>query len=333
MQAHVERKTGMDENTRISVIIPVYNAEKYLRRCIDSVLAQTVQDFELILVNDGSTDKSELICNFYAKENQKIRVIFQENKGPSAARNTGIRNARGKYLVFVDADDWVENNYLEVLLEYMTEGGVSACRIEKQLRGQEKIIEYTKEEAQCSVLSVFGMRGVSVCKLYDAALIKKLEIYYDESVSICEDTLFIIHYLSKTYGKIYYLPFAPYHYIKTKEGITNSRYNKSYKFHMRALSEYEAIRRCEDYIEGDRALYYQKMWSVKGAVNTLRTMVANNYRDKKQYRGLRWLICKNSIRYIGWEGGNISTKISVMLSCISPKLELFIWKIMYAKRN
>lgn len=97
----------------ISVIVPVYNTEKYLRRCIDSVLAQTYADFELLLIDDGSKDKSGEICDEYAQKDARVRVFHKENGGVSSARNLGLDNARGEWVAFVDSDDYIEENYLK----------------------------------------------------------------------------------------------------------------------------------------------------------------------------------------------------------------------------
>lgn len=100
----------------ISVIVPVYNVENYLSRCIDSILAQTFSDFELILVDDGSTDSSGKICDEYAKKDSRIKVIHKENGGQSSARNIGIEMSDCKYISFIDSDDWISKDYLEYLL-------------------------------------------------------------------------------------------------------------------------------------------------------------------------------------------------------------------------
>ncbi|MBU6392003.1 MAG: glycosyltransferase, partial [Planctomycetes bacterium] len=100
----------------ISVIVPVYNAERFLNKSIESVINQSYKDIELILVNDGSTDGSETICNRYALADKRIRVISQKNSGPAAARNTGIRNAAGDFVFFLDADDFIEKNTMEILI-------------------------------------------------------------------------------------------------------------------------------------------------------------------------------------------------------------------------
>ena len=98
---------------KISVIVPVYNTEQYLRRCIDSVLAQTYQDFELLLIDDGSTDSSGAICDEYAARDSRVRVFHKVNGGVSSARNVGLDNARGEWVTFVDSDDYIEENFLK----------------------------------------------------------------------------------------------------------------------------------------------------------------------------------------------------------------------------
>ena len=100
---------------KISIIVPVYNVEKYLNRCIDSILNQTFDDFELILIDDGSTDKSGEICDKYMKDDSRVKVIHQKNSGPSYARNMGLNLANGDYIGFVDSDDWIDVNMYEHL--------------------------------------------------------------------------------------------------------------------------------------------------------------------------------------------------------------------------
>ena len=102
----------------ISIIIPIYNVEKYLVRCIESILNQSYKSFELILINDGSTDKSGEICDLYKSKDKRIKVIHKVNNGASEARNTGIENSNGGYICFVDGDDWIENNMLREMKEY-----------------------------------------------------------------------------------------------------------------------------------------------------------------------------------------------------------------------
>lgn len=118
----------------ISVIVPVYNVEQYIKRCVDSILKQTFTDFELILIDDGSPDQCSKICDNYALEDSRVKVIHQKNGGLSAARNTGIdyvfANSNSEWLCFIDSDDWVHEKYLEVLLNAAVccDTAVSMCR-------------------------------------------------------------------------------------------------------------------------------------------------------------------------------------------------------------
>lgn len=109
------------DKPEVSVIVPVYNNEKYLRRCIDSILTQSYRNFELILVNDGSTDNSGMICETYAKTHKNVVSVYQENAGVSAARNNGIKNSCGEYITFIDSDDFVEKHHLESMISALHE--------------------------------------------------------------------------------------------------------------------------------------------------------------------------------------------------------------------
>lgn len=106
-----------EKQIMITVIIPVYNIEDYITRCIESILNQSFKNFELLLINDGSTDGSGSICDKFANRDSRVKVFHQENKGVSAARNVGIQKARGKWIAFVDGDDWIEENSLEKLID------------------------------------------------------------------------------------------------------------------------------------------------------------------------------------------------------------------------
>ena len=105
---------------KLSIIIPVYNIENYLERCINSIIAQNINECEIILVDDGSTDTSSNICDFYSKQYDYIHTIHQINQGLSCARNTGIKNAKGDYIWFIDGDDYIENNALRIILDQIS---------------------------------------------------------------------------------------------------------------------------------------------------------------------------------------------------------------------
>ena len=122
----------------ISVIIPVYNADQYLRRCLDSILSQSYTTLEVILIDDGSQDNSPALCDALAQHDARIRVIHQENQGVSAARNTGIAHATGEYIAFVDADDYVANDFFEHLLQAATQqqADIVCCNLTELLNGE-----------------------------------------------------------------------------------------------------------------------------------------------------------------------------------------------------
>lgn len=122
---------------KISVIVPVYNVEKYLKRCINSILNQTFKNFELILVNDGSTDNSLNICKNYKEKDGRIQLISQTNKGLSAARNTGLKYAKGKYVCFVDSDDFIEKEYFSLLLSNIEKYNSDIAMCEYYLTNEE----------------------------------------------------------------------------------------------------------------------------------------------------------------------------------------------------
>lgn len=111
----------------VSVIVPIYNAEKYMDKCIDSICNQTLKDIEIILINDGSSDRSGEIANEYAKKDNRIKVIHQENSGPSVARNKGISIAKGKYVGFVDSDDYIEKTMYEALCSYASDKNIQVA--------------------------------------------------------------------------------------------------------------------------------------------------------------------------------------------------------------
>lgn len=108
-------------NPKISIIVPIYNVEKYLQKCVDSILCQTYKNLEIILVNDGSPDNCPAICDEYAKKDKRIKVIHKQNGGVSSARNAGLDVATGKYVQFVDSDDWVEPEYSKTMINLIEE--------------------------------------------------------------------------------------------------------------------------------------------------------------------------------------------------------------------
>jgi glycosyltransferase involved in cell wall biosynthesis len=213
----------------ISIIVPVYNTEKYLSRCIDSILAQTFTDFECIIIDDGSSDNCPVICDKYAKEDNRIVLIHQENAGVSAARNVGLDRARGEWIGFVDSDDWCDPDMFRVLHENAIkyDADVSICRFKINsndgIKKEEKnIIQILNGEQ--ATLKIFTpekyFRGFSFNKLIMAKLIFKNKLRYDPTIKYMEDLLFIYEVFKYTKKVINFLkPY--YNYFINSESVTN----------------------------------------------------------------------------------------------------------------
>ena len=317
------------EINMISVIVPVYKAEKYIRECIESILSQTYEDFELILVNDGSPDASGMICDQYAQRDSRVSVIHQNNQGVSAARNTGMQRAVGEYICFVDADDTVDREYLSILQHWMPVGGLAVCDVRSgnQVTYTEDSDRMTPEEAQVSALSGNGIKGYAPGKLLDAGMIREHGLSFSDDLTICEDLLFIIQYLKCITAEVVWNHSAVYRYRRNYHGAEKGRFLKHQNFRKNDLTEILALERCQPYLYSSEEI--RDAYSVrtaKAAVNTLRTMVANQYKDPEFKNRMLRLIRGSVLRCIRSPYLAASSKMSVCAAAISPRLEFFIWK-------
>lgn len=191
----------------ISVIIPVYNIEKYLPWCIQSVLNQSYPYFELILVDDGSTDSSSAICDEFAENDSRIRVIHKENRGVSAARNSGIEEAKGDFIVFVDSDDLIQKRMLQKMVAAIThyKTDLAICGYERFRDGWKQrhrlspyslvILQSRLELASVYKAPATNLFGVSIWgKMYRANLIREHNIRFREDINYEEDCIFNLDY-------------------------------------------------------------------------------------------------------------------------------------------
>ena len=189
----------------ISVIVPVYKVEKYLHRCVDSILPQTFTDFELILVDDGSPDKCGSICDEYAEKDPRVRVIHKPNGGVSSARNAGIDAAQGNWITFVDSDDYVTETYLEDLYEPeydLTVIGHIHYNLLHCTNEEKHLIPFStlfiNTEVFTEIIESNGKYWLLFCwgRLYRKNLIYQYHIQFDENLTVGEDYVFSIQYLS-----------------------------------------------------------------------------------------------------------------------------------------
>lgn len=227
-------------NKLISLIIPIYNAEKYLSNCIDSILNQTYSNIEVVLVNDGSTDRSGEICEEIKAEDSRVKVIHQKNSGPSAARNAGVLKSKGDYLQFVDADDHIESIMVEKLLS-VCENEVDLVLCGYYINGEEVKENIPDDEGMhtltefISKFPVFFKKNLINSpgnKLYRTKIIKDNAIKFNKNINNGEDLLFNIEYI-KHCRSISLVNLSLYHYNiltnplsltkKYKEGFFKSR--------------------------------------------------------------------------------------------------------------
>lgn len=221
-------------NDLISVIVPVYNVEKYLKECIESIINQTYKNLEIILVDDGSPDNCGKICDNYAKQDKRIKVIHKENGGVSSARNKGLEACTGKYITFVDSDDFIELNFCEVMLKKIKETA-SDCIVS----GYNRVYENKSETIMNSQLQIINQMeflqkilqvqlGMGFChmKLWKSEIIIKNNIKFDSQLLVGEDALFCMQ-ASEYVQKVCLLDRALYNYRFNTQSLVR-KYDNNY---------------------------------------------------------------------------------------------------------
>ena len=233
-------------NPKVSIIIPVYNTEHYLTKCLDSVINQTFKDIEIIIVNDCSTDKSLKIIEEYQKKDERIVIVdLKQNRGLANARNEGIKKIKGSYVAFVDSDDYVEKNYIEKLLIPGADIIVGSFYKEYWFKSLKNVVTKeqklkTKDEYIKDLLSFEKAVGCVWGKLFNANYLKEHNILFDENLKLAEDAEFCLRYVQYD-PKITYIPDVLYHYNFSSVSMVrtfNEFYADSYK---KALKKMEVL--------------------------------------------------------------------------------------------
>lgn len=240
---------------KVSIIIPVYNSEKYLSQCIKSILSQTYGNIELILINDGSTDKSLEICRKYAKQDKRVVLRSIENSGVSTARNIGLDIMSGEYVTFVDSDDWIENNTVELAVESMERENVDIViwSYFKNYPSAELPLtlvpggtrKFTDEKSLLYLKSIFSKYrsisnedvpiGTTMCKMYKTNFIKKIKLRFNQKLIRAEDMIFALNAFQSA-ESIYYIDQSLYHYRMNPDSISFS-----YKYIEDTLGPFNAL--------------------------------------------------------------------------------------------
>lgn len=217
---------------KISIIVPVYNTEEYIHRCIDSILAQTFVDFELILVDDGSPDRCGEICDEYALIDSRIKVIHKKNGGLSDARNFGLEVAEGDYIGFVDSDDWIEVDMYNILYQnaIQFDADISICKIRKTAgfitednkMNTNNCIMLNNEEAFDCLFNTKYYASHACDKLYSKSLFNGV-IY---PVGRIYEDMFTTYRLFENANKVIFSDYIGYNYFQREDGIVNSKFSQ-----------------------------------------------------------------------------------------------------------
>ncbi len=240
--------------SKVSIIIPVYNAEAYIRQCIDSIISQSFVDWELLLIDDGSVDRSLSICQDYALKDDRIKLFHKDNGGVSSARNLGLRNAFGDWIAFVDADDFLERDYLSSLLTldesdmviggYKNEKGVGEKISDA---GFTKVLgEIDFMQRKNSRIFYFPWR-----RLYKKHLIDRYHIFFDEEMRLSEDTCFTVRYMAHC-RCISFSPTCNYIY---RTGTGTAKYKLNYNEFEEHCSKFKEV-----------ISYFQSLTGIKLAI-------------------------------------------------------------------
>lgn len=237
-------------NSLISVIVPVYKCEKYLKKCVGSILSQSYSNLEVLLIDDGSPDGSPAICDSFAAADKRVKVFHKENGGASSARNVGLENATGDYVCFVDSDDLVPENSVLDLFQSITK---NACQYAEGICGilgrstvkktieKEKIISWAEnpKELLCYLTQIGSYSPYS--KIYDAKIIREHNLRFDESLKCSEDTLFIRQYLSHC-SRMVLIPTVVYEYNTENEASLSKRFYSDFcHYYVKKLEALEAL--------------------------------------------------------------------------------------------
>lgn len=297
----------------LSIIVPIYNVEDYLEECIQSILKQTFQRFEIILVNDGSSDSSGVICDEYKKKDNRIKVIHKENGGVSSARNIGLENAMGKYVAFVDPDDTIDFRMYEIMINKAINDDVDivVCKI-KIINNKLKIdkeskvwrvvnCKIVKEDIEKNLIPDILTNGQysmtsSVNKIYKIDLLKKTNIKFDEEMSHGEDARFNLLLIQEA-NSIEFIDKALYnYYIRDRVSLTRT-FNENLYDEIVENKNF-GLKLCKKYNINNTKGYHDEY--INNSINFIQDLIRSNLANsKKRKLVLRIINEKDFIEELG----------------------------------
>lgn len=305
----------------ISVIIPVYKVEKYLERCIKSVVEQTYKNLEIIIVDDGSPDRCPDICDAWAKEDSRIKVIHKDNGGLSSARNAGLRSATGQYIGFVDSDDWIAEEMYERLLTAIEndKSDIAACSVKmiwEDGSRSKMLVQFPNEvldkhSAQKCLLEESKLKNPVVYKLYKREVLKG--ILFD--VGKYHEDAFWSYRAIGAASKVSIIEYIGYFYLQRQDSIMGEQ------FSIRSLDAVEAYGRRYEYMKENfpslAPLALVKIWDICNYDGQRAMRYMQKADKKKAFQYLRRIQKKYPIKYIDYADQKATHKLWIMLSKIS----------------
>jgi len=323
----------------ISVIIPVYNIEAYINKCVESVVNQTYKNLEIILVDDGSTDNCPEMCEEWAEKDNRIKVVHKQNGGLSSARNAGMDNMHGEYVVFIDGDDYIENNMIDVMYANIMKDNYDICVcnysfVDKNYHfissSNYKNAVLTDEQIMLEFLktSLFNP-WYAWNKLYKCSIIKKYNFRYDEAIKWGEDYPFNYMYF-KVIDKMISIDDALYNYLTEREGsitytITSEQINR-WKFHKQIVFS-------EKNNQNNYVIAFTQYASI--LANIAREIVRTNNKAfmNKQFKEIVNEIKINYNDFMKLENLNKSVRFEIKLIHFSPVLFKILYRLLISLKK
>lgn len=310
----------------VSIIIPVYNSEKYLEAALKSAQNQTYSNIEILLIDDGSTDRSALICDEFAAGDERIRVIHQKNAGPSAARNRGIEEASGEYVTFFDNDDLLHRDFIKILYNLCVkyESDIALTKSfpfyeENDIpwgEAEEKLIFMDRRQLSLQLVDM-GWTGLAVtmAKLFKRSLFDKIRFNEDRIIGDDDSTIYLLYWASEK-SILFQTPLYFYR-SKRKGSITHSNYKLSW------LTGIDAFRERMEfyYAQGDMILYAKAMRNYCRRMAENYILIRDNMPEEKQLlKKLKRRMKKQSLKMLVIKGNSIKQKISAIGFAYMPNL-------------
>lgn len=318
----------------ISIIVPVYNVEKYLSKCLESIINQTYKNLEIILVDDGSTDKSGIICDKYIEKDNRIRIIHKNNGGLSDARNKGLDMAKGEYVGFVDSDDFIAEDMYECLYNFAQKNNLdvamcSSCDVyENKVIYPRKFRNIILDEKEAIInnifLNPFGGTSVSVCnKLFTIDVVRDIRFEKDKTT---EDGFFVLQWIGKVkrFGRI---DKVKYFYRQRDKSIIHQR-----RYNNKILDVIDAYQRNLEiislkYPKSIKSAEFRLWWAYKSAIERI-IYCEDAFKYKTIIKFLQLVIRKNLIKIFKNSNIKFKVKMSYLLLSFNFKIYFFVKNLM-----